>query len=725
MEIKKAQWITPARDMGDLCPVFRRVFTAEKPVEKAGLQITALGVYEAELNGKRVGEFVLAPGWTSYEHRLQVQTYDVTELLFPNNELRVSVGRGWFRSPVPGWDNDGMKKQRFDQPCGLIALLRIRYTDGTEETVVTDEAWETSEGPVRFSEIYDGETCDARVKPDDWKKAKILDWPKDILIPQEGEEIREMERVAAREIIRTAAGETVVDFGQEVTGWVEFTIDARAGELVHFNHGEVLDKDGNFYNENYRGAKAEVRYICGEGKQTWHPRFTFFGFRYIHLISWPGEPKAEDFTAVAVYSNMARTGWLKSGDPLLNRFFSNVTWGQRGNFLDIPTDCPQRDERLGWTGDAEVFVKTAACLYDVEKFFKKWLHDLAADQFPDGGVGSVVPNVLKKDKPSAAWADAVTICPWQIYQTYGDKKVLSDQFDSMKKWVDYIGSVTKTPDLWTGGAHFGDWLSLDAAKDGDCRGGTRPDFIATAYYAHSTALTVKAGKLLGKDMRAYEALYGRIVAAFRQAFPTCLTQTEHVLAVHFGLSPDPQKTADALTEMVVKAGVQLRTGFVGTPYLLHVLADYGHADLAWSLLLRREYPGWLYPVTKGATTVWERWNGIKEDGSFESAGMNSFNHYAYGAVADWVFEQAAGLRHGEDQAGFSELIYAPHPDARVGWLQAKLNTRHGPVSAYWQWEEDGVRYELDTPVPALIRLPGGERKVSPGTYTFWEKHPKA
>ncbi|MBR4333951.1 MAG: family 78 glycoside hydrolase catalytic domain, partial [Clostridia bacterium] len=306
--MKKAQWITPARDMGDLCPVFRRVFAAEKPVEKAGLQITALGVYEAELNGKRVGKFVLAPGWTSYEHRLQVQTYDVTELLFPNNELRVSVGRGWFRSPVPGWDNDGMKKQRFNQPCGLIALLRIRYTDGTEETVVTDEAWETSEGPVRFSEIYDGETCDARVKPDDWKKAKILDWPKDILIPQEGEEIREMERVAAREIIRTAAGETVVDFGQEVTGWVEFTIDARAGELVHFNHGEVLDKDGNFYNENYRGAKAEVRYICGEGKQTWHPRFTFFGFLYIHLISWPGEPKAEDFTAVAVYSNMARTG---------------------------------------------------------------------------------------------------------------------------------------------------------------------------------------------------------------------------------------------------------------------------------------------------------------------------------------------------------------------------------------------------------------------------------
>lgn len=722
MDIKKAQWITPNWDLGDVCPVFRRSFSTEKPVKKAELEITALGVYEAELNGRQVGDFVLAPGWTSYEHRLQVQTYDVTGLLSQNNELRVTVGRGWFRSPMPGWENEKDRKERFDQPCGLIALLRIGYADGTEETVLTDEAWEAGESATRFSEIYDGETCDARVIPGSWQKVKALDWSKDILIPQEGEEIREMERIAAKEIIHTPAGETLVDFGQEVTGWVEFTVNAKAGDLVYFNHGEVLDKDGNFYNENYRSAKAEARYICKDGKQTWHPRFTFFGFRYIHLISWPNDPKPEDFTAVAVYSNMRRTGWLKSGDPLLNQFFSNVTWGQRGNFLDVPTDCPQRDERLGWTGDAEVFVKTASYFFDVEKFFKKWLHDMAAEQFPSGGIGSVIPNVLEKVPTGAAWGDAVTICPWQIYQTYGDKMVLSDQFDSMKKWVDYIGSVTKTPDLWISGVHFGDWLSLDAAEEGSCGGGTRPDFIGSAYYAYSTSLVVKAGKLLGKDMSEYETLYARIVAAFRQAFPTYLTQTEHVLAAHFRLSPDPQKTADALADMVVKAGVQLRTGFVGTPYLLHVLTDYGHGNLAWSLLLRREYPGWLYPVTKGATTVWERWNGIKEDGSFESAGMNSFNHYAYGAVADWVFEQAAGLRHGEDQAGFSELIYAPHPDQRAGWLQAKVITRHGPVSAYWQWERDGVRYELDTPVPALVRLPSGERKVAPGKYTFWEKH---
>ena len=464
MEIKKAQWITSAHGMSDLCPVFRRVFSTKKPVERAELQVTALGVYEAELNGKRVGDFVLAPGWTSYEHRLKVQVYDVTGLLAQNNELRVTVGRGWFRSPMPGWENEKDRKERFDQPCGLIALLRIGYADGSEETILTDEAWEAGESATRFSEIYDGETCDARIEPGDWQKVKALKWSKDILISQEGEEIREMERIAAKEIIHTPAGETLVDFGQEVTGWVEFTVDAQAGDLVYFNHGEVLDKEGNFYNENYRSAKAEVRYICKEGKQTWHPRFTFFGFRYIHLIAWPGEPNPEDFIAVAVYSNMKRTGWLKSGDPLLNRFFSNVAWGQRGNFLDVPTDCPQRDERLGWTGDAEVFVKTATYFYDVEKFFKKWLHDMAAEQFPSGGISSVIPNVLEKAPTGAAWGDAVTICPWQIYQTYGDKAVLADQFDSMKKWVDYITLKTTTPNLWTGTEHFGDWLGLDAPK---------------------------------------------------------------------------------------------------------------------------------------------------------------------------------------------------------------------------------------------------------------------
>ena len=718
MKIKRSNWITVSQDTGDVCPVFRRQWTAEKTIAKAELQITALGIYHAEINGQRVSDFVLAPGWTSYDHRLQVQAYDVTGLLQKENDLRVTVGRGWFRSPMPGWLNSEDKQRRLNQPCGLIASLEIRYTDGTEETILTDESWQWANSRVLFSEIYDGETCDARMAPTDWQPVKPLAWSKDILIPQEGEPIRETERIAAKRIFKTPQGDTVVDFGQEVTGYVEITLSAHAGDEVLFDHAEVQDKDGNWYNENYRAAKAQAKYICREGQQTWHPELTFFGFRYIRLLSWPGEAKAENFTAIAVHSDMKRTGWLKSGSAELNQLFSNIVWGQRGNFLDVPTDCPQRDERLGWTGDAQVFIKTASYLFDTEHFFKKWLHDMAADQRESGEVGQVIPDLMPEGPSSAAWGDAATICPWQVYQTYGDKAVLKDQFECMRKWVDFIGSVTKTPNLWTDHFHFGDWLGLDAPS-GSYKGSSREDFIASAFYAHSAELVVKAGKLLGKDVSAYEKLHQNIVAAFRKTFPEYKTQTEHVLAVHFGLAENPQKTADALADMVKADGVQLRTGFVGTPYILHVLSQYGHADLAWSLVLRREYPGWLYPVTKGATTIWEHWDGIKPDGSFWSKDMNSFNHYSYGAVADWVFEQAAGIRHAEDKPGFEELIYAPQPDARLGWLQARLDTRHGTVSALWVCQEDGIRYELETPVHTKVCLNGKEAWVNPGKYTFW------
>ncbi len=718
MEIKTGSWITVSQNTGDICPVFRKLFAPEKAIEKAELHITALGVYQAEINGRRISDFVLAPGWTSYDHRLQVQTYDVTALLQKENELCITVGRGWFRSPMPGWLNSEDKQRRMGQPCGLIASLHICYADGADETILTDETWQWAKSRILFSEIYDGETCDARIEPKDWQPVKTLEWSKDILIPQEGEEIRETERVTAKRIFKTPQGDTVVDFGQEVTGYVEITLNAHAGDEVLFDHAEVQDRDGNWYNENYRGAKALARYICREGQQTWHPELTFFGFRYIRLLSWPGEAKAEYFTAIAVHSDMKRTGWLKSGNAELNQLFSNIVWGQRGNFLDVPTDCPQRDERLGWTGDAQVFIKTASYLFDTEKFFKKWLHDMAADQRESGEVGQVIPDLMPEGDSSAAWGDAATICPWQVYQTYGDRVVLEDQFESMRKWVDFIGSVTHTPNLWIEHFHFGDWLGLDAPS-GSYKGSSREDFIASAFYAHSTALVVKAGKLLGKDVSDYEKLHQNIVAAFRKTFPEYKTQTEHVLAVHFGLAKDAQKTADALAEMVKADGVQLRTGFVGTPYILHVLSNYGHADLAWSLMLRREYPGWLYPVTKGATTIWEHWDGIKPDGSFWSKDMNSFNHYAYGAVADWVFEQAAGIRHAEDKPGFEELIYAPQPDKRLGWLQAKLDTRHGTVSALWVCQEDGIRCELETPVRTRVCLNGKETWVTPGKYTFW------
>ena len=712
----QGKWIRPKADLGDICPVFRKEWKKEEETEKAELLITAVGVYEARLNGVRVGDYVLAPGWTSYRMRLQYQVYDITELLKEDNCLEITVGKGWARSPMPGFVENEEKRQRQAQPCGVFAELYLTDSRGNRTVIGTDGSWQYAESPVRFSEIYDGEWYDAQVRPIQWQNAVVFEKPCDNLIPQEGEKICEKERVRAKRVFVTPAGETVVDFGQEVTGYVEFTVDARAGQEVRILHGEVLDAEGNFYRENYREAKAQLRYICRGGVQTWHPVLTFFGFRYLKLEEFPGEAKPEQFTAIAVYSDLRQTGRLRCGVPELNRLFSNIFWGQRGNFLDVPTDCPQRDERLGWTGDAEVFVKTASYNFDVEKFFIKWLHDLAADQYENGAVGHVVPDYLQNSTPSAAWGDAATICPWQIYQTYGSQKVLADQFESMKKWVDYITHATDTPNLWTGGTHYGDWLGLDAPS-GSYKGSSREELIASAFYAHSTQLVIRAGHVLGEDVTEYEALYQAIVAAFRAAYPEYRTQTEYTVAVWFGLAEHPQKSADELAELVKKDGCQLRTGFVGTPFLLHVLSSYGHADLAYTLLLRREYPSWLYPVTKGATTIWEHWDGIMEDGGFWSADMNSFNHYAYGSVADWIYEEAAGIRPLEP--GFAQAQVAPKPDRRLGWLEASIETRHGLVRSRWEYQDGGICYEIEAEMPVSVVIDGTKRQVPAGSYIFW------
>ncbi|MBP5332128.1 MAG: family 78 glycoside hydrolase catalytic domain, partial [Lachnospiraceae bacterium] len=460
-----AKWIGKPGETSDVCPEFVRKFSIGRPVKDAHMSITALGVYEAYCNGKRVGDFVLAPGWTVYEKRLQVQTYDIKDLLVQgDNELDVTVGRGWYASPIPGWEPKGgiSKKDRAARRTGLIAMIVIEYEDGTQDTVVTDNEWNWRQSKVRFSEIYDGEEYDASFEDHTLLPVETFEHDRNILIPQEGEFIKETERVNAVKVIRTPSGETVVDFGQNITGYVEFDVKAAAGDRIEFLHGEVLDREGNFYNANYRGAKAKVTYICSEGSQTWHPHLTFFGFRYIKLVSFPGNPKKEDFRAYLVSSDLKQTGFIRTGHEKINQLISNVLWGQRDNFLDVPTDCPQRDERLGWTGDAQVFARSATLNYDVEKFYRKWLHDLKADQRPDGAVGKVIPDLMPGDPPSAAWADAAVIIPWQVWQTYGNDTVLKDQFSSMKAWVDYIGSVTEEPYLWIGGVHYGDWLGLDA-----------------------------------------------------------------------------------------------------------------------------------------------------------------------------------------------------------------------------------------------------------------------
>lgn len=719
----KGKWIGPAQSMGDVCPVFVREFNKGdfpgKEIKSVQLQVTALGVYEAQLNGKRVGDYVLAPGWTSYETRHQYQCYDITELVEDRNRLEITVGKGWYRSPVPGWITEEGKAQRAAIPAGLIAEIKITFTDTTTAVIPTDESWQAAESRIRFSEIYDGEVYDASFVVSDYQPVVLLERTTGNLIPQQGEKITEHEYVKAARCFTAPNGEVVVDFGQEVTGYIQFTVDAKAGEKVEISHGEVLDKDGNFYNANYRSAKSKIYYTCCDGVQTYKPKMTFFGFRYIRLDQFPGTPCADQFYAVAVHSDMKRTGRLRSSNPLLNQLFSNIIWGQKGNFLDVPTDCPQRDERMGWTGDAQAFVKTASYNFDVDRFFTKWLADMAADQRPDGSIGHVVPT-LYVGSGSAAWDDAAAICPWQIYLTYGDKEILRQQFDCMKKYIGFITNSTKDPYLWTGGEHYEDWLGLDAPV-GSYKGSSRADFIASAFYAYSTSLVVKAGRVLGEDISEYERLYQGIVDTFRKTFTDYRTQTEHVLAVHFGLAEDPQKTADALAEMIKACGSKLQTGFVGTPYLLHVLSSYGHTELAYTLLLRTEYPSWLYPVTKGATTVWEHWDGIMENGDFWSTDMNSFNHYAYGAVADWVYEAAAGIQTVEDAPGFARVKIAPQPDNRLDWLEASIETRKGTVRSLWKQEEGRIRYEITTPSPAEIVIAGKTMEVEAGDYIFYSE----
>ena len=716
----KAKWIKPVEDMGDVAPKFVKAFAAKGEVKEAFLTVTAQGIYDARINGKRVSDYVLAPGFTAYTHRLQYQTYDVTEFVQQQNRIEVLVGKGWYRSRLL-WCPCPFQEEMQKNPAGLFLELAITYADGSYEIICSDESWQAEESKVRFSEIYDGEIYDAGFVAEKAVPVVSFEGPTHTLIPQQGEEIKEQEILSVAKIFTTPKGEVVVDFGQEITGYVEINLEAAKGEVVDISFAEVMDKEGNFYNENYRSAKCQYHYVCTEGKQSYKPLLTFYGFRYLRINEFPGGPKAakpEHFTAIVVHSQMRRIGHLNSSDPLLNRLIENVFWGQKCNYLDVPTDCPQRDERMGWTGDAQVFMRTACLNYDVEKFFTKWLADMAAEQFEDGHLGNIIPDLQKRPYTSAAWGDAATICPWEIYLNYGNKEILEKQFECMKNWVGYITSSTKDQYLWTGGIHFGDWLGLDAPS-GSYKGSSRDDLIATAFYAHSTSLIVKAGKVLGKDMTEYEELYEHIKEAFQKTYPEYKTQTECVLAAHFKLAKCPQAAADQLAEMVRSCGVKLQTGFVGTPYLLHVLSDYGYAKLAYSLLLKKTYPSWLYPVTKGATTIWEHWDGIMEDGGFWSADMNSYNHYAYGAVADWLYSTVAGIKPIEEAPGFAKVAIAPVPDARLGWFTASLETRHGKIISKWIKEKDMFKHEITTPVEAEITIAGETKTVPAGSYVVY------
>lgn len=744
-----AHWLISPHDSKQSVECFQRTFSINKPLRSATLHASARGIYAAFCNGRRVGHGVLTPGWTSVRFRLQYQSYDVTEFLSQENVISLGLACGWACGEL-GWvKNDSHPRP---QPA-LIAELELRYEDDTFETIATDECWQVFSTPVLFAELYHGETVDLSVHEQLIGSAVSTDIPV-ALIPQQGEWITEHERFAPISVIHTPKGETVLDFGQNLAGYVELHIRGKRGDRVVLHHAEVLDRDGNFYCDNYRNSKNEMTYVLSGGSDVFKPTYTFQGFRYVRLTEYPLEHvDPNDFCAIAVYSDMQRTGYFSCGNVKINQLYHNVLWGQRSNYLDVPTDCPQRDERLGWTGDAQVFARTAAINFDVSRFFDKWLDDVALEQHPSGAVMGIVPDCFwnrndKKTRISAAWGDAACIIPWELYLAYGDIEQLRKHFPMMKKWVEYIHSAGPEEYLWLGGMHYGDWLAMDAGSDSYV-GATSNDLIASAFFAHSTDLLIRAGEALNEDMASYRQLYQNIVFAFRAYFmknglpkaefpytEVCanghapvdtlrcgMTQTALTLILHFNLCTDAERPllAAKLAEMIRKGGTHLSTGFVGTPYLLHVLSENGYADLAFDLLFQESAPSWLYSVLHGATTMWEHWDGIREDGSFWSSDMNSFNHYAYGSVYDWIFGVAAGIAPAAP--GYSEILLAPHPDQRFGFLDASIQTRCGLISVHWYYKGESVYYEFEVPqgVCAHLCLPSGKRQtIGGGTFCFAE-----
>lgn len=746
--LENAKWIMPPAAVGCAAAEFSKTVTLTKKVKKARVLLTALGTLELYVNGRRVGDEVLAPGWTSYYHRVQVVSYDLLPYLLPGeNTLSVFVGRGWAASSI-GFAG---AKPQYTTHTSMLGEFTFTYADGERLTVVSDESFDVFTGSVLFSEIYDGEEQDLTAErtyvgaaiPDGEKK------PRPVL--RVGEMVREHERVAPVRLILTPKGERVIDFGQNLAGYPEIRIRGKRGDRISLSCAEVLDREGNFYNENYRSAKSKLTYTLSGGDDVLKPRFTFCGYRYIRLDEYPFETvDLSVFTSVAVYSDMKRTGFFVSGNEKINRLYQNVIWGQRSNFVDVPTDCPQRDERLGWLGDAQVFCRTAAINYDTERFYTKWFGDMALDQKADGSISGIVPAL--RDLPvisSSAWADAVVICPFEVYLAYGNKRLLKKFFPMMRRWVDYMHAAGPEEFLWIGAAHFGDWLGMDAGE-GYYRGATQPDLIASAYFAYSASLLVRAGHILGIDVAEYETLYRKVRSAFRAAFMKdgvpafygneeelsrkffasepgahllAVTQTTLTLILHFGLCEEneKQKLTTMLVDLIEKNGKRLSTGFVGTPYLLHALSSNGETELAYDLLLCEKNPSWLFSVDHGATTMWEHWDGLREDGGFWSRDMNSFNHYAYGAVYDWIYGVALGITVPDEGAGYRAVRIAPHPDRRLGFAEGGIESRHGRIVSSWHIFGDTVRYEITLPegVTGELTLPNGEKHaLSAGTHLF-------
>lgn len=752
----KADWIeVNAQETVDRSsPLFRNEFKVSKKIASAMATITAHGLYEAYLNGERIGDAYFTPGWTSYHKRLQYQTFDVTNLIHQgNNAIGAMLGSGWYSGKLAWGD------EKYGKSLALLLQIEVRYTDGTSEIIGTNKNWKTATGEILSSEIYNGELIDARKEKKgwklpgyndgDWELAKVNDFDKSNLIATMNEPIRKHESFQPIAVITTPEGDQVLDFGQNLVGFVQVKIKGEKGDKVILKHAEVLDKHGNFYTANLREAAQENTYILKGGEEeVFEPHFTWQGFRYVRVQGISGALNPENYTAIALYSDMEQTGSFTTSNKLINQLQHNIEWGQKGNFLDVPTDCPQRDERLGWTGDAQVFFNTAAFNMQVDNFFTKWMKDVNADQLENGSVPHVIPNVLNpNDAGSAGWADVATIIPWNLYLNYGDTRILENQYGSMKAWVAYMSSQSENY-LWNKGFHFGDWLFYRPDDDNDGRSALTDKYlIAQCFYANSTQLLINASRVLGKhdEVATYTALLKHIKEAFVNEYATpngslvSNSQTAYVLALNFDMLPENlrQQAAQRLASNIRSYNYHLTTGFLGTPYLCHVLTRFGYHDLAYTLLMQKSYPSWLYPVTQGATTIWERWDGQKPNGDFQTISMNSFNHYAYGAIGDWMYKTLGGINSSSaiDGVGYKKIILKPHvanklvskreeeqsEDERLTMVQTDLDTYYGKISSHWQMNENQFTMDLNIPVntTAEVHIPTSTiEKIKEGNATL-------
>lgn len=725
--------------------LLRTEFEVTGAVRRARIYATAHGVYQIFVNGHEIDDQILKPGWTAYQWRLVHETTDVTALLRTGvNALSASIAGGWFTESYGFMDS---AKPHYGLNPAVAVQLEVEYADGSTSRVLTDSTWKaTGEGPLTQSGIYAGETFDATKEIEGWMEAGFDDSMWSVVrvdsgfpvpSPRSTPAVRAIEELPVKEIITSSSGETIVDFGQNVVGRLRITLDGKRGHQVTVRHAEVLE-DGELGIRPLRNAEATDRYILrGDGPETWEPRFTFHGFRYAAVENWPGVLDPTSITAIVIHSDLERTGWFDSSHGLLNRLHENIVWGMRGNFLYLPTDCPQRDERLGWTGDIQIFSPTAAYLYDVNSFLSSWLEDLALEQeASDGSVPFVVPNVLAgASEPVAAWGDAATIVPWVLFERFGNIGILARQYPSMKAWVDNLLILAGDRLLWEGKFQFGDWLDPSAPADFPADAKVDPDIVASAYLYRSVTIVANTARILDKhaDADSYDATAIAIKRQFLSEYVTEAgrvmsdAQTAYALTICFGLHRNPtemQRMGERLAWLVRANGYRIGTGFVGTPLVAEALSRTGHPEAAGRLLLQTENPSWLYPVTMGATTVWERWDSILEDGTINPGEMTSFNHYALGAIADWMHRTLAGLA--PLGPGYREIRIAPQPVAGIDWVAASHETPYGRASVAWE-RSGGSEVIVSATVPpnstAEVWLPGASTSfvVGSGTYEWTAK----